>query len=134
MPELPEVETSIRALREPLLGEVFTEARLYWPRHIDRPDPQSFQERIPGLRVEELDRRGKYMVFRLSGGETLIVHLRMTGHLSVVERDTVLQDHTHTILGLASGKELRFRDPRKFGRVYLVRDPQEVLGLSLIHI
>lgn len=128
MPELPEVETSVRALREPLLGEVFTEARLYWPRHIDRPDPQSFQERIAGLRVEKLERRGKYMVFRLSGGETLIVHLRMTGHLSVVDQDTVLQDHTHTIFSLASGKELRFRDPRKFGRVYLVRDPQEVLG------
>lgn len=128
MPELPEVETSVQALRGALLGETFSEARIYWPRHIDRPDPQSFQERIAGLRVEHMGRRGKYMVFGLSGGETLIIHLRMTGHLAVVERDAPLQDHTHTILGLASGKELRFRDPRKFGRVYLVRDPQEVLA------
>lgn len=128
MPELPEVETSVRALRESLLGEIFTEARVYWSRHIDRPDSQAFQERIAGLRVESMHRRGKYMIFTLSGGETLIVHLRMTGHLAVVDRDAPLQDHTHTILALASGKELRFRDPRKFGRVYLVRDPEEVVG------
>lgn len=128
MPELPEVETSVRALRESLLGEIFTEARVYWSRHIDRPDLQAFQERIAGLRVESMHRRGKYMIFTLSGGETLIVHLRMTGHLAVVDRDAPLQDHTHTILALASGKELRFRDPRKFGRVYLVRDPEEVVG------
>jgi formamidopyrimidine-DNA glycosylase len=128
MPELPEVETTVRALREPLVGETFTEARIYWPRHIDRPNPKSFQDRIAGLRVEEIGRRGKYLVFSLSGGETLIIHLRMTGHLSVVARDTPVSPHTHTILGLASGKELRFHDTRKFGRVYLVRDPQEVLG------
>lgn len=128
MPELPEVETSVRALREPLLGETFSEARIYWPRHIDRPDPQSFQERIAGLRVQKIRRRGKYMIFELTGGETLIIHLRMTGHVSVVERDAPLREHTHTILGLASGKELRFHDTRKFGRMYLVRDPQEVLG------
>lgn len=128
MPELPEVETSVRALREPLIGETFTEARTYWPRHIDRPDPHSFQERIAGLRVKEISRRGKYMVFSLTGGETLIIHLRMTGHLSVVFGDEPVRKHTHTVLGLASGKELRFHDTRKFGRVYLVRDPQDVLG------
>lgn len=128
MPELPEVETSVRALREPLIGETFTEARIYWPRHIDRPDPQSFQERIAGLSVQDISRRGKYMVFSLTGSETLIIHLRMTGHVSVVCGEEPLRDHTHTVLGLASGKELRFDDTRKFGRVYLVRDPQEVLG------
>ena len=128
MPELPEVETSVRALRGPLVGETFTEARIYWPRHIDRPDPQSFQERIVGLQVVHISRRGKYLVFSLTHDETLIIHLRMTGHLAVVDRDTPLRDHTHTILGLATGKELRFHDPRKFGRVYLVRDQEEVLG------
>lgn len=128
MPELPEVETSVRALRDPLLGDTFTGARIHWPRHIDRPDPVSFQERIAGLRVEAIGRRGKYIVLSLSGNETLIVHLRMTGHLAVVHRDAPLRKHTHTILALASGNELRFHDTRKFGRVYLVRNPQEVLG------
>lgn len=118
----------MRALREPLLGDTFTGASIYWPRHIDRPDPVSFQERIAGRRVEEINRRGKFMVFTLSDDETLIVHLRMTGHLAVVQRDTPRRDHTHTVLALASGNELRFHDTRKFGRVYLVRDPQEVLG------
>lgn len=128
MPELPEVETTVRALREPLVGETFTEARLNWPRHIDRPDPDEFRARLPGLCVQAIDRRGKYLVFRLTQGETLIIHLRMTGHLSVVPGQTPLEKHTHTILGLANGKELRFRDTRKFGRVYLVRDPDDVLG------
>ncbi len=128
MPELPEVETSVRALRDSLVGETFSEARIYWPRHIDRPDPQTFRERIVGLRVEDIGRRGKYMVFSLSDDETLIIHLRMTGHLAVVEYNAPLRDHTHTILGLASGKELRFNDTRKFGRLYLVRDQEEVLG------
>ncbi|MFW5941025.1 MAG: bifunctional DNA-formamidopyrimidine glycosylase/DNA-(apurinic or apyrimidinic site) lyase [Chloroflexota bacterium] len=128
MPELPEVETTVQALREPLLGEVFTEVRTYWPRHIEVPTPEELQNRIAGLRVEEMGRRGKYLMFTLSGGEHLIIHLRMTGHLCVVDRDAPLQTHTHTIFGLASGRELRFRDTRKFGRVYLVKNPQEIVG------
>lgn len=128
MPELPEVETTVQALREPLLGEIFTEVRVYWPRHIATPDPEELQDRIVGLRVGEISRRGKYMIFGLSGGEHLIIHLRMTGHLSVVPGDTPVAPHTHTIFGLASGRELRFRDTRKFGRVWLVKDPQEVVG------
>ena len=128
MPELPEVETTVRALREPLLGETITGLRNYWPRQVATPSPEALRERIAGQRIEAIDRRGKYLVFTLTGGETLIIHLRMTGHLSVVAADEPVASHTHTIFPLASGRELRFRNPRKFGRVYLVRDPQEVLG------
>lgn len=128
MPELPEVETTVRALREPLLGETITGVRNYWPRHVATPSPEALRERIAGQRIEAIDRRGKYLIFTLTGGETLIIHLRMTGHLSVVAADEPMAPHTHTIFTLASGRELRFRNPRKFGRVYLVRDPEEVLG------
>lgn len=128
MPELPEVETTVRALREPLLGETITGLRNYWPRQVATPSPEALRERIAGQRIEAIDRRGKYLVFTLTGGETLIIHLRMTGHLSVVAADEPVAAHTHTIFPLASGQELRFRNPRKFGRVYLVRDPEEVLG------
>lgn len=128
MPELPEVETTVRALRDPLLGETITGVRNSWPRHIATPSPEALQERIEGRRVEAINRRGKYLVFTLTGGETLIIHLRMSGHLSVVEGNAPVAPHTHTVFTLASGKEMRFHNPRKFGRVYLVRDPEDVLG------
>jgi formamidopyrimidine-DNA glycosylase len=70
----------------------------------------------------------KYLVFHLSGEETLIIHLKMTGHLFLTQADNPLDKHTHTVFSLASGKELRFQDIRKFGRVYLVHDPQEIFS------
>jgi formamidopyrimidine-DNA glycosylase len=128
MPELPEVETTVRALRRPLVGRIITEVRNSWPRHIVTPSLSELQRRIHGCRVETIERRAKYLLFHLSGGETLIVHLKMSGHLSVVPGTTPPDKHVHTIFRLADGDELRFRDTRKFGRVYLVKDPQEVLA------
>lgn len=128
MPELPEVETTVRALRRPLVGRTFGELRNYWPRHIATPDLPQLQRRIHGRTIEAINRRGKYLVFTLTDGETLIIHLKMTGHLSIVPRDTPPDKYAHTVFGLLEGDELRFRDPRKFGRVYLVQDPDEVLG------
>lgn len=128
MPELPEVETTVRALRRPLLGRTFTGVRNYWPRQIATASPEALQERIVGQQIETVDRRGKYLLFHLSGGDTLIIHLRMTGHLSVVDREAPLASHTHTIFSLDDSRELRFRNVRKFGRVYLVADPDEVVG------
>jgi formamidopyrimidine-DNA glycosylase len=127
MPELPEVEITVRALRQPLVGQTFTEVRCYWPRQIVTPDPATLQQRLHGQRVEAITRRAKYLVFHLSGGDYLIIHLKMTGHLSVVDASTAADKHVHTIFGLAGGQELRFRDMRKFGRVYLVADPAQVL-------
>jgi formamidopyrimidine-DNA glycosylase len=128
MPELPEVETTVRALRGPLIGRIITEVRNDWPRHIVTPTLSELQQRIYGRRIEAIHRRGKYLVFSLSEGETLIIHLKMTGHLAVVNKSEPANKHAHTIFNLANDQELRFRDERKFGRVYLVSDPQEVLG------
>jgi formamidopyrimidine-DNA glycosylase len=128
MPELPEVETTVRALREPLVGRTFTGVRCTWPRHVTRPALEELEARIPGRRVVAIDRRGKFLVFRLSDGETLLIHLRMTGHLSVVPRAEPQDPYAHTVFLLDDGYELRFRDVRKFGTVYLLRDPEEVLG------
>jgi formamidopyrimidine-DNA glycosylase len=128
MPELPEVETTVRALRQPLVGRTFTEVRCYWPRQIVTPTLDELQKRLHGQRVEAISRRAKYLLFHLSDGDYLIIHLKMTGHLSVVDGNTPADKHTHTIFSLADGQELRFRDMRKFGRVYLVSDLDEVLG------
>jgi formamidopyrimidine-DNA glycosylase len=128
MPELPEVETTVRALRRPLVGQVITAVHNTWPNHIVLPSLSELQDRIGGRRIEAISRRAKYLVFHLDSEETLIVHLKMTGHLFVTEADDPLDKHTHTVFNLASGQELRFRDTRKFGRVYLVQDPQEIFG------
>lgn len=128
MPELPEVETSVRALRPSLLNRTITNVRNTWPRHVVVPPLAELQERIRGRQIEAITRRGKFLVFTLSDDETLIIHLRMSGHLSVVGAEEPVDAYTHTRFSLDDGRELRFRDPRKFGCVYLVHDPQEVLG------
>lgn len=128
MPELPEVETTVRALCRPLVSQVIVDVRNDWPSHIVTPTLPEMQRRLRGRRVETIDRRGKYLLFSLSGGETLIIHLKMTGHLSVVPANTPPDKHDHTVFVLADGEELRFQDTRKFGRVYLVQDKQQVLG------
>ena len=128
MPELPEVETFVRALRRPLVGRAIAGLRNDWPRHIAQPAPDELAARIIGRRIEAIDRRGKYLVFTLSDDETLVIHLKMSGHLSVVPGDTPPDPYAHTVFLLDDGRELRFRDPRKFGRVYLVRDPAQVVG------
>jgi formamidopyrimidine-DNA glycosylase len=126
MPELPEVETTVRALRRPLVGQVITGVHNTWPGHIAMPTLPEMQDRIYGRRIEAISRRAKYLVFHLNNEETLIVHLKMTGHLFVTQADDPLDKHTHTVFTLASGQELRFRDARKFGRVYLLHDPQVI--------
>lgn len=128
MPELPEVETTVRALRQPLIGSTITEVRNYWPRQIVTPALAELQRRIHGQRIEAIERRGKYLLFPLSSGETLIIHLKMSGHLSVADPGASPGKYVHTLFALADGRELRFRDMRKFGKVYLVADPEEIVG------
>lgn len=128
MPELPEVETVVRALRQPLIGRTITGVRNDWPRHIGTPSLDELRVRIHGCRVQTINRRAKYLVFSLTHGETLIAHLKMSGHLSVVNADEPTDKHVHTVFELDNGQELRFRDIRKFGRVYLVQNPHEILG------
>jgi formamidopyrimidine-DNA glycosylase len=128
MPELPEVETVVRLLRPQLFDRTILGVHCQWPRHIDRPPLPEFQHRIVGRKIKDVSRRGKFILISLDHTETLIVHLRMSGHLAVVEATLPIDKHSHTIFELDSGQELRFRDTRKFGRVYLVRDVQEVVG------
>jgi formamidopyrimidine-DNA glycosylase len=128
MPELPEVETTVRALRQPLLGQTITGVRSDWPRQVIEPDIREMDARIGGRKIQSINRRGKYLVFGLEGGEHLIIHLKMSGHLSVVPAEIPPDKHVHTVFTLAGGRELRFRDTRKFGRVYLVQELDNVLG------
>lgn len=129
MPELPEVETVVRGLREPLIGRTITRATTDWPRAIETPDAPQFADRIAGQRVRALDRRGKYVLVHLHA-DTLIVHLRMTGRLYVVPdaAEQYADRWVHVLFQLDNAHQLRFSDSRKFGRCYLVSEPDEILG------
>ena len=131
MPELPEVEMVVRGLRDDLVGRTFTRAHIHWAREIGTPDPEQFAARIAGQKVERLDRRAKYIVAILSGG-ALLIHLKMTGRLYVAEPgDVVAGDRwVRVSLSMNDGKELRFSDSRKFGRMYLV-DAMEAITSNL---
>lgn len=125
MPELPEVETVARGLRQPLLGRTITCVTAHWPRTVAYPDLDEFSERLAGRQVVSVGRRGKYVIVGLDQG-TLLIHLKMSGRLRVVPSGEPLDKHTHTYFGLDDGQQLRFQDVRKFGRVYLVDDPEQV--------
>jgi formamidopyrimidine-DNA glycosylase len=128
MPELPEVETIVRGLREPLVGRQFTGIRLGWEKLIARPSAEEFKRGLVGQKILGVKRRGKYLVFALCGGGSLIVHLRMTGRLLIVNSGDELDKHDHLIFELDDGRELRFNNVRKLGRVYLVDDEDEIVG------
>jgi formamidopyrimidine-DNA glycosylase len=128
MPELPEVETIVQGLQEPLVGQTIIGFNNDWPNQVGQPDTEELTARIIGRRILAVGRRGKYLHLQLDGGEHLIIHLKMSGQLSVVDSQTSADQYVHTTFLLAGGKELRFRDVRKFGRVYLVDDPSVILG------
>ncbi len=128
MPELPEVETISRDLRELLVGRTIEGVTVAWEGCVDRPSAAAFCGQVAGCRVEAVGRRGKFLVLSLSSGWALLVHLRMTGSLRVREGGAPWQTHERLSFRLDDGNELRFVSVRKFARLYLVEDPDEVLG------
>ncbi len=141
MPELPEVETIARALRQggrdgpPLVGRTIERASLFWPRTLKKPSPSWFRKRIKGQTILDVGRRAKYLKFQLSR-DTLLVHLGMTGDMVVSASDEPLAPHDRMTLELDTGLRLAFNDPRKFGRVWLLPDPDLVfakLGPEPLH-
>ena len=125
MPELPEVETVVRDLRPQLSGRRIESVHLtrdpaIRARLVRYPNPARFLRRLRGRTIRSVERRGKYLVLPLDeNGERLVVHLGMTGHLRVWEPEESAVKHTHFRAMLDSGLELRYDDPRQFGRLLL---------------
>ena len=130
MPELPEVETIAAELRPVLVGQRFAAVHVPWPKTIATPSPAELAARLPGQEVIDVGRRGKYLLAPLASGAALIVHLRMTGRLTIETPDSPLISdvHVRTWFELASGACLVFHDERRFGRIWLVNDIVEVVG------
>ena len=128
MPELPEVQTIVDDLnREGLAGATFAGAQVYWPGTIAGLTPTAFGRQISGCRIESIRRRGKFIVFELDNRRHLLVHLRMSGRLMMETPAAERTPHQHVVLELSGQRHLRFHDPRKFGRFYLVNDPGAIL-------
>jgi formamidopyrimidine-DNA glycosylase len=127
MPELPEVETVAQSLRPELIDRVVVNVQVLWERTVDRPEVAAFCAALAGARVVDVDRRGKFVTMELDSGRTLLTHLRMTGKL-LIQSTPDDDPYARIRLELDDGRWLIFSDTRKFGRMYLVDDPSEVLG------
>jgi len=132
MPELPEVETITRSLCQDkrtgysVLGQTIEDVVILWERSIAVPGAAAFKKRILGQVIREVGRRGKYIVMSLST-DTLLFHLRMSGDL-YLKSETEPGKHDRVIFTLGNGQHLVFEDARKFGRIWLLSDPQQELG------
>jgi formamidopyrimidine-DNA glycosylase len=129
MPELPEVETVARGLRRTIVGRKIMSVRLGKTDFID--DPAALEQHLPGRQIEAVERYGKFMLLRLSPVESdgspaangdsapaaLLVHLGMTGQIAPNPASQPSEKHTHALFLLDDNRELRYTDPRRFGRL-----------------
>ncbi len=143
MPELPEVETIARLLRNPvtpelsvnetlttrpgIVGRVIHSVSIYWSRSLATPSTQEFENVLPGQRVMAVGRRGKFLVIQLEDW-LLLIHLRMSGDIRVEPINVTPGKHDRMVLLFTDGWQMVFNDPRKFGRMWLVKSMDEVTG------
>lgn len=134
MPELPEVETIRRALalELPSLGIETVRGRSIAMRR--RLDVRRIRARATGRRFTEPRRRGKYLLLDLDPPGTLLVHLGMSGRVQLSNAAQEQEDHTHLVLGLEDGRELRFVDPRRFGFIDWLKPGAERSDPSLARL
>jgi len=129
MPELPEVQTVVNDLiAADLVGATINSAKIHWPKTISGQTPRVFGRLIKGRSITAIWRRAKFIVIDLDEGWHLLIHLRMTGRLVLVPKGHKRHKHEHVILSLDQQRDLRFFDPRKFGRLYLVENIDRLLG------
>ena len=141
MPELPEVETVLRGISPILEGNQIDYAQVNRP-DLRRPFPHNLAKRLKNRKINFLYRRSKYILIDLSEGETLIMHLGMSGRIMISQKVTGTfhhnathrQKHDHFILHLKDNHQLTFNDPRRFGVIDLLRTEALELSSMLSHI
>ncbi|WP_170386846.1 bifunctional DNA-formamidopyrimidine glycosylase/DNA-(apurinic or apyrimidinic site) lyase [Ruegeria atlantica] len=127
MPELPEVETVRRGLTPAMEGVVIERADVNRP-DLRWPFPERMAERLTGQRIDRLRRRSKYILADLSSGETLLIHLGMSGRMTVsgdplgqfAHEHPMPEKHDHVVFHMANGARVTFNDPRRFGAMDLL--------------
>lgn len=122
MPELPEVETIRRIIEPQIQGLTIEKATVRHPEVTAYPAAEEFCRLLAGQTISHMTRRGKFLLIHLSSHDRIILHLRMTGGLLLTPADFPEEKHTHVIISLNNGRELRFFDTRRFGRFWLLRE------------
>jgi formamidopyrimidine-DNA glycosylase len=136
VPELPEVETVRRDLDRALAGKRIKAVEVTGARTVRRSSEQGLVDGLTGRTVKGVKRKGKYLVANLDDGRWLVIHLRMSGQLLQATAKEPRPKHTHVVLVLQQGGEIRFVDPRTFGEVFVARpdhlgeDAPDLAGLG----
>ena len=126
MPELPEVETIRNELSPHITGRQFTGVTIYDARLVRQPPVEEFCQKLVGQRVNSLNRRGKYLIFRLLSGEVLIIHLRMAGALLLNPEQP--DKYARAVFQFDNGSQLVFTDRRRLGVLWMVENEQAIVG------
>lgn len=136
MPELPEVETVKETLKKQVLNKTIVDVRIIYPNIIEYPKADEFKKNIVGQTINDIKRRGKWIVFWLDE-YCLLSHLRMEGKYFIRTNNDPIEKHEHIIIIFDDGTQLRYRDTRKFGRMHLIekenlyiQKPLNELGLE----
>ena len=119
MPELPEVEHIVRALRRSLVGRKILAAELRLPRISPNTSTSIFSKKLRGMRIVDVGRRGKHILIQFDSARVLMVHLRMTGKFVILSPDQPLLPYSHVIFYLDNDRRLVYCDMRQFGRMRL---------------
>ena len=120
MPELPEVEHVVRALRSTILGQRIVAAELRLKRTAPKLSRANFNRRLSGARINTIGRRGKHILINLDTNETLVVHLRMTGKFVYLDSEQSLLPYSHVVFYLENECRLVYCDMRQFGRMNII--------------
>ena len=142
LPEMPEVETIKLQLREKVKGKRIERIQVILDKPLKGITVEEFKDRVEGSSIKEIRRRAKILIIGLSTGESLLIHLKLTGRLLYLKPDEPIEKHTHLIFHLSGGRQLRFWDLRQFGYVKLIsgelaEEPKlkelgpEAIGLNL---
>ena len=122
MPELPEVETVKRIIEPQITGQKIAWVEICNNQVIAHPEPERFAEILSGRAFTSMSGRGKFLSFHMDNGDELVLHLRMAGQLLVTPENHPLEKHTHVIIHLEDGRQIRYIDVRRFGRFWYLRE------------
>ena len=125
MPELPEIETIKSVIEPQIQGSVIDNITVARPEVVAYPTADEFCRAVTGQAISAMSRRGKFLIIHLKNANRIILHLRMTGCLLVTPSDYPTEKHTHIIMRLNNGMELRFSDTRRFGRFWLIQSGEK---------
>lgn len=134
MPELPEVETVRKTLKNLVSHKQIESITIFWPKMIKNPiDVEQFIDALKGETIKDVGRRGKFLII-YTQNFALVSHLRMEGKYGLYPKEEPFDKHTHVIFHFTDGSELRYRDVRKFGTMHLYKKGDEFKQPPLIDL